>query len=353
MAVRTSHEMMEEEEKLSPREIARVDPRRIDQLYDRWPADVEDALKTKVEIGRKRYDRVVYLAVGGSATAGDIISDWFLSSGGVEVSVFTGNVPRINLDHALVIVCSTSGDTEETLKMAETIGRDHPDMVAISAGGKLRGAAEKQGIVHVKIKLSEAPRYSLPYSLFASVAALRSASLLDGMEWELEETVSTLKKTREMISSEVPIAGNPSKQIASMLSKGEPCIFASSVTKSVGRRFKTCLNENSKMHAAFDSAPDFLHNEVEAWERPDSRLRPIFLRRANEPAFEARALDAFIAILEKKGVKTSQVAGTGTGNLSQLMSLCYILDVASYYTAILRGVDPFGIGLIDELKKAK
>ena len=353
MVVRTSHEMMEEEEKLSPQEIAKVDPRRIDELYEKWPANVEEALKTQVQIGRKKYDRVVYLAVGGSATAGDIVSDWFLSSGGVEVSVFTGNVPKMNLGNTLVIVCSTSGDTEETLKMAETIGKNRPDMVAISAGGKLKEVSEREGIVHVKIRLSEAPRYTLPYSLFASVAALRSASLLDGMEWELAETVETLKRTREMIASRVPIADNVSKQIASVLSKGEPCIFASSVTKSVARRFKTCLNENAKMHATFDSAPDFLHNEVEAWEEPDKRLRPIFLRRASEPPFETRSLNAFIAILEKKGVKTSHAAGSGKGNLSQLMSLCYILDMASYYTAILRGVDPFGIGLIDELKRAK
>ncbi|MDA4114796.1 MAG: hypothetical protein OK474_12200 [Thaumarchaeota archaeon] len=344
---------MEDEEKLTPQEIAKVDPRRIGQLYESWPVNVEEALKTQVELGRKNYERVVYLAVGGSATAGDIISDWFLSSGGVEVSVFTGNVPKMKLEKTLVIVCSTSGDTEETLRMAETIGKKHPDMVAISAGGKLKEVAEKEGIVHVKIRLSEAPRYTLPYSLFASVAVLRSASLMDGMEWELEETVSSLKKTREMIASKVPIAGNLSKQIASVVSNGEPCIFASSVTKSVARRFKTCLNENAKMHATFDSAPDFLHNEVEAWEQPDKRLRPIFLRRANEPNFETKSLDAFIAILQRKGVKTNQVTGTGRGNLSQLMSLCYVLDVASYYTAILRGVDPFGIGLIDELKKAR
>jgi hypothetical protein len=136
-------------------------------------------------------------------------------------------------------------------------------------------------------------------------------------------------------------------------SKGEPCIYATSVTKSVAKRFKTCLNENAKMHATFESAPDFLHNEVEAWELPDRRLHPIFLQRKNDPALETRSLEAFVDILTRRGVKTKKVLATGAGNLAQLMSLCYTLDVASYYTGILRGVDPFGIGLIDTLKKAR
>ena len=341
------------QDKLSSEEIVRVDPRRIYELYDRWPSDVEDALKIQVEVPRKKYERVIYLAVGGSATAGDIISDWFLSSGGIEVSVFRGNLPKVSLENALVIFCSTSGDTEETLQMARTVVRKHPDMVAISAGGKLKELAEKEGIVHVGIRLSKAPRYTLPYSLFAAVATLRSASLLDGIEWELGETVSNLKRTSRDIERAVPTGRNASKQIAGIAARGEPCIFATSVTRSVARRFKTCLNENAKMHATYNSAPDFLHNEVEEWEQPDGRLQPIFIQREGDPAAQVKSREAFIRILEKKGVEVGRVLGKGKGNLSQLMNLCYTLDVASYYTGLLRGVDPFPIRLIDELKRSR
>ncbi len=33
------------------------------------------------------------------------------------------------------------------------------------------------------------------------------------------------------------------------------------------------------------------------------------------------------------------------------MSLCYTLDFASYYTAILNGVEPFEIALIEETEE--
>jgi len=328
------------EEKLLSENIAKSDPKKVYQLYEGWPANAEETLKKSPEMTPKKYERVVYLAVGGSATAGDIISDWFLSSGGVEVSVFRGSLPKLNLENTLVIICSTSGDTVETLRMADTVRAHHPDIVTISHDGKLKG-------------LAKAPRFSLPFSLFASVAVLRSAGLLEGIEWELDDTISTLKKLTRAIGIASPIADNRAKQVAKTIGKKEACIYASSATKSVARRFKNSLNENAKMHARFDSAPDIFHNEVEAWEGDDSRQQPILLRRGKDPASESRALDAFSALLASRNADPARVDATGEGNLSQLMSLCFTLDFASYYTALLNDVEPFEIALIDQLKKSR
>ncbi len=344
---------MDEQNALSPREIKKVDARKLYELYESWPLEAEKALRTKVDLKPRKYARVVYLAVGGSATAGDIISDWLLSSGGAEVSVFRGYLPKIRLDDALVVVCSTSGDTEETLRMAKTVIEKHPDMVTISAGGKLMELAERNGIEHVKIKMIEAPRFSLPHSLFASIAVLRSASLLEGFEWELDEATANFRKVGLSIAGAVPPPENDAKRIATEISGCDPCIYAASVTKSVAARFKNSMNENAKMHAYYDYAPDLFHNEVEAWQVPVERQQPIFLRRRNEPPFESRSLDVFTALLEKRGVKTHRVDGKGEGNLSQLISILYTLDLASYYTAILRGVNPYPISLIGELKSAR
>jgi glucose/mannose-6-phosphate isomerase len=344
---------MSAEEKLLRENIAKSDPKKIYQLFESWPANAEATLKKSPAMTPKNYDRVVYLAVGGSATAGDIISDWFLSSGKVEVSVFRGSLPKVRLENTLVIICSTSGDTVETLRMAETIGRRHPDVVTISHNGKLKELADREGMMHVEIELAEAPRFSLPFSLFASIAVLRSAGLLDGIEWELEDAISTLKKVTSAVDPASPVARNVSKQVALAIDSKQPCIYASSVTKSVARRFKNSLNENAKMHALFDSAPDIFHNEVEAWEVDALRRQPIMLRRERDPPFEAKALEAFSAILRTRKVESTWVDATGEGNLAQLMSLCYTLDLASYYTALLNGIEPFEIRLIDDLKKSR
>jgi glucose/mannose-6-phosphate isomerase len=341
------------EDKLLLKNITVSDPRKVYELYESWPARAEEALKLRVDVPEKNYERVAYLAVGGSATAGDIISDWLLSSGGVEVSVFRGSLPKLNLEKTLVIICSTSGDTVETLRMAETVRRREAQVVTISHDGKLKEMAEKEGLAHVEIALAKAPRYSLPYSLFASISVLRSASLLDGIEWEVDDAVSTLKNVGKTISVAAGGEQNVAKQVALKVGRKQPCIYASSVTKSVARRYKNSLNENAKMHARFDSAPDIFHNEVEAWENKDEGQQPILLRRSSDPSFESRAMDAFDEILRSRGLDPIRVDATGEANLSQLMSLCYSLDFSSYYSAILNQVEPFEISLIDRLKKSR
>jgi glucose/mannose-6-phosphate isomerase len=344
---------MLDEEKLSRENIAKSDPKKLYQLFESWPANAEATLKKSLAMTPKRYQRVVYLAVGGSATAGDIISDWFLSSGGVEVSVFRGSLPKLSFENTLVIICSTSGDTLETLRMAEAVRGHSSDIVTISHNGKLSELADREGMMHVEIELAEAPRFSLPFSLFASIAVLRSANLLEGIEREIEETVSTLRKVAGSTGSASPLADNRSKQVALAIGTKEPCIYASSLTKSVARRFKNSMNENAKMHARFESAPDIFHNEVEAWARIETGHQPVILRRKLDPASESKTFDAFGAVLRSRDAEPTIVDATGEGNLSQLMSLCYTLDFASYYSALLNGVEPFEIALIDELKKSR
>src|SRR5215472_1482602 len=101
------------QDRLSPQALAAADPKNIYRIYEAWPRFAEQEASISVEVPSGHYDRVLYVANGGSASAGDIIADWFLASGGVEVSVFKGYLPKVNLSRAFVLVCSTSGSTEE------------------------------------------------------------------------------------------------------------------------------------------------------------------------------------------------------------------------------------------------
>jgi hypothetical protein len=51
-----------------------------------------------------------------------------------------------------------------------------------------------------------------------------------------------------------------------------------------------------------------------------------------------------------KGIRSLEIWGKGKGNLAQLVTLDYQVDFATYYAAILRGVDPSAIKLIERLK---
>jgi glucose/mannose-6-phosphate isomerase len=338
---------------LSPQAIARADPKNIYRVYEAWPRFAEQESSLSVDIGSRHFDRVIYVANGGSASAGDLIADWFLASGGVEVSVFKGFLPKVNLSRAFVLVCSTSGSTEETILLTRRLAAKKAAMVAISSGGKLQHLAMELKVPHVTIPIEMAPRYSLPHVLFAAIAALKSAGLVGEKKWrEVKEAIECMKKISTSLSSSSPTPQNPSKQCAQLIAPSGvfPKIYGSSVTKAVAVRFKTCLNENAKMNAAWDASPELFHNEVESWETPERKQIPIFLRHSAEPKYEKVRLDSFVDILGMKGIRCLEIWGKGKGNLAQLVTLDYIVDFATYYSAILRGVDPSSIKLIDRLK---
>jgi glucose/mannose-6-phosphate isomerase len=338
---------------LSPQAIARADPKNIYRVFEAWPRFAEQESSLSVDIGSRHFDRVIYVANGGSASAGDIIADWFLASGGVEVSVFKGFLPKVNLSRAFVLVCSTSGSTEETILLMRRLAAKRATMVAISSGGKLQRLAMELKVPHITIPIEMAPRYSLPHVLFAVIAALRSAGLVGEKKWrEVREAIDSMRKVATSLASTSPTSQNPSKQCAQMVAPPGvfPKIYGSSVTKGVAERFKTCLNENAKMNACWDSAPELFHNEVETWETPERKQVPIFLRHSAEPKYERVRLDSFVDILGMKGIRSLEIWGKGKGNLAQLVTMDYTVDFATYYAAIIRGVDPSSIKLIDRLK---
>jgi len=339
---------------LSPQAIARSDPRNVYRVFEAWPGFAEQEASISVEIGGTRhFDRVIYVANGGSASAGDIIADWFLASGGVEVSVFKGYLPKVNLSRTFVLVCSTSGSTEETILLMRRLAEKKASMVAISSGGKLQHLAIELKVPHITIPIEIAPRYSLPHVLFAALSALRSASVVGEKKWrEVKEAIESMKKVAVSISAASPTSQNPSKQIANLVAPSGtlPKIYGSSVTKAVAERFKGCLNENAKMNAQWASAPELFHNEVESWETPERKTVPIFLRHTAEPKYERVRMDSFVDILGMKGIRSLEIWGKGKGNLAQLVTLDYTVDFATYYAAIVRGVDPLNIKLIDRLK---
>jgi len=343
------------QDQLSPQAIARADPKNIYRVYEAWPRYAEQESSLTVEIAPRQFDRVIFVANGGSASAGDIIADWFLASGGVEVSVFKGYLPKVNLSRAFVLVCSTSGSTEETIQLMRRLVAKRASMVAISSGGKLQQLAMELKVPHITIPIEMAPRYSLPHVLFAAIAAMRSAGLVGEKRWsEVKEAIDCMKKAAPSLSSNSPTSQNPAKQCAQLVAPSGtlPKIYGSSVTKSVAERFKGCLNENAKMNSEWDAGPELFHNEVETWETPERKMVPIFLRHTAEPKYERVRFDSFVDVLGMKGIRSLEIWGKGKGNLAQLVKMDYTVDFATYYAAILRGVDPFSIKLIDRLKSA-
>lgn len=334
----------------SPARVDKIDGRGVHATYEDWPSLAREGFRVKVELSRRLVKKAFVLGMGGSASGGDIIGGWATDRQGVEIAVFKGALPMADMSDSIALACSASGQTEETIRMMQTAVERHATVLSISGGGKLKEISAKLGIPHIDMPKAVAPRYMLPFIVFATLAVV-SVGLGLNSESEAEDAFSAMESEWAEIRLASPAPKNKAKALALMLLRKTPAIYGAPVTSGVGIRFKNVLNENSKKHALFDPFPDAFHNDIEAWEDPRTEFLPIFLRHTSEIERDRVRADQMFSMLSKSGKSPIQVRGRGKSSLAQLMSMVYRLDMTSYYAAIALGRDPFPTRLIDTLKK--
>ena len=316
--------------------------------YERWPGLAREGFRVSYS-PNSPIARAHILGMGGSAAAGDILAGWLTGRKGVEVDVLKGSVPAGGMKGSIAIACSVSGNTEETVQMLAAAVEAGAAAVSISGEGKLSETAKRLGVQNIKVPAALAQRLMLPFLVYSALSVLNSAFDL-GCEAEAEESMGALEAEWGAASPAASEPGNGAKALAASLVSKTPAIYGDRVAYGVGVRFKNVINENSKRHAHFDVVPEAFHNEIESWEDPGTEFLPVFLRHSSESPRDSAKLDHMVEILRGMGKTPVQVRGRGGSRLSQLMSMTYRLDMASYYLAVALGRDPLPTSLLDRLK---
>lgn len=221
--------------------------------------------------------------------------------------------------------------------------------VTISGDGTLRDAAQELGVPRIRVPEAPAQRLMLPFLVYSVLSVLNSAFGLD-CEQEAEESIGALEAEWHDAAPHAPEPRNGAKSLATSLVTKTAAIYCDRIGAGVGLRFKNALNENSKRHAHFDVIPEALHNEIESWEDPSADFLPVFIRHASESSWDRGKLDQMASLLGRTGKAPVEVRGRGSSRLSQLMSMTYRLDLASYYLAVALGRDPLPTSLLDLVK---
>jgi glucose/mannose-6-phosphate isomerase len=99
--------------------------------------------------------------------------------------------------------------------------------------------------------------------------------------------------------------------------------------------------------------PEFNHNELVGWkilsEYRDDLIVVILKDRDDHPRIKRR-MEIVKEIIEKEGVKVSEIESCGETLLSRMFSLIQLGDFVSFYLAILNKEDPTPVKVIDFLK---
>lgn len=300
--------------------------------------------------------RVLVAGMGGSAIGGDLLQDMAHFQGATR-AVFTWRdygLPAWVDAETLVIASSYSGDTEETLSAFDAALKRGAPVVALTSGGELKRRAQAKGLPTIDITYKGEPRTSLGYSFLAPLALLADLGFLHCTEAEVEQAVCLLEGLASRYGEVVPEETNEAKALARKLWGKVPIVYSAGLLTGVARRWKTDFNENAKTWAFAEALPELDHNAVNAYARPVVARESAFVLLLRSSFLSPRLLlryEATAAILKREGVAHEAVDAPGDGPLAHILGMVYLGSWASYYLALLCGVDPSPVPAIAYLKE--
>jgi len=300
-------------------------------------------------------DKVVVLGMGGSAIGGSLLRN--LASRLTKPIIFVTrdyDLPAFVDDRTLVIASSYSGNTEETLSAFSQALKGKCKKLAMTTGGKLKALAEDAKVPVFLIDLVAQPRAALGYSFIPLIAFLQKLGFLKEKTTEVEAMTQGLEKLLGELKETVPTNSNRAKQLAIKLQGRIAVIYGAGVLSAVARRWKTQINENSKAWAFHETFPELNHNAVVGYQFPSELASKVHVVLLRCPSLHPRTLIRYQVtseLLKQKNISHEIIDSQSKGELSQMMSLIYLGDWASYYLAILNETDPTPVKAIDYLKK--
>ncbi len=297
---------------------------------------------------------VVFAGMGGSALAGLISGVW--PGYGIPFELCRDyTVPRYLSDRTLFVAASYSGNTEETVAAVTEAAARGAMIMVIAGGGRLQEMAEQKNWPHLIIPKVQQPRFAVFYSLKALVKMLQAVSLIPpAVENELAGAATYLRDSVRSWTAVVPATKNPAKQLAQELMGKSIVVYSGPKLMSAAYKWKISFNENAKNVAWLGTLPEFNHNEFIGWSGlPAQKPYAIVDLRSNleHPRVQKRFLVSETLL---SGLRpTPQIVETqGDSLLGQILWTVTYGDFVSIYLALLNGVNPTPVDLVEKFKTA-
>jgi len=299
--------------------------------------------------------KVVVAGMGGSALAALLAKAGLSSILNVTFEVVREyDLPEYVDASTLVIASSYSGNTEETLSCLDQAIERSAQLGVLAAGGKLVERAEADKIARVVVPSGLQPRMAVLFNLRALVTLLAHFGVVsEGMVEQIAAPAQWLQSESAQWAPDVPTDKNYAKQLA-LLAVGKTAVFyGGRLTGPVAYKWKISWNENAKNVAFWNVFPEMNHNEFVGWaSHPVDKPFAVFdIKSSFEHPRILKRFELTDKLLSGKRPKAVQIELKGDSPLAQQMWGSILADFVSIYVAILNGVDPTPVDLVERLKK--
>ncbi len=321
------------------------------QLVLDFPIQLQEALiigKThRFRTPKAEFTNVVVTGLGGSGIGGSIVQNYV--SDKIKIPFLVNkdySLPAYVGKQSLVIVCSYSGNTEETLMAMQQARKKRATVVCITSGGKIAEIANAKKMDCILVPAGMPPRSCLGYSLVQILWVLNHFGYIsNGFEKEIKASIRQLKSKGNDVQTKAMVVA---KKILGKL----PIIYSAASIEGVAVRFRQQLNENSKMLGWHAVIPEMNHNELVGWRDDASDKVVIILRDADDFDRVQLRMEINKKVFKKYKATILEIYSEGKTYWERMFYLIHLTDWVSVILADLRGVDATEVKVIDSLKKS-
>jgi len=267
-------------------------------------------------------------------------------------------LPAYAGENTLVILCSYSGNTEETLSCAQDAVRRGCAVITITTGGKLKDYSITEHVPLIlldeKFNPCHVPRTGIGILLGALVSLLVRINQKAYTYFDTKEISRTIDRSIDMVNQFKPFSENPAKVLAGKHKGQGIIIFSANHLDGVSSVASNFLNETAKTFSAHYSIPDLNHHLLEGMEYPLSlkdNVSIIILNSSLYPEIIQKRMQITKEVLLKQKYHVTVIKPESESLVLQIFESLVFLTMFSYYLSILNKVNPGTNPLVDYFKK--
>jgi glucose/mannose-6-phosphate isomerase len=335
-----------------------IDRSNMIEEIDHLPGQIEKAIETAKDLqlpAWSGFENILIAGMGGSAIAGDLLAACIADKCTVPIiSHRDYDIPAwVSPEKTLVITCSHSGNTEETLSTFEAARSLGCRIAAVTTGGKLAAATKDAGYPMWVFNHKGQPRSAVGFGFVLLSFILSRLGFINDPEKELRQAAALMRVEQVKYQPASIITKNPAKRLAGQMMGRTISIVGSGILAPMGRRWKGQINELAKAIANYDTLPEADHNSLAGSANPDDQLLKnfyLFLECGSDhPRNRIRSKLSRKSYMIS-GICTDSYTALGESRMEQLWSTLHFGDYVAYYLAMLYEIDPSPIDVIQQFK---
>ena len=293
----------------------------------------------------KSFSNVLVCGLGGSGIGGTNVQKVLEKELKIPFATNKGyHLPAWVSNNTLVICCSYSGNTEETLAMYKEAKQRGSEIAVVCSGGEFEKIAKNDSLNYILIPGGLPPRAAFGLAFPQLLFVLNKYRLIS------DSFVGEFNAANDLINQHEDQIREEAMSIAKMMHNRIPVLYAEDRWEGVLTRMRQQLNENSKMLAWHHVVPELNHNELVGWKKSNENLAVILLRDADDYYRNKSRFEYTRSAIQKCTENFKEIKSKGDSFLEKCIYFIHLGDWVSFYLADLQNIDSVEVDVISGLK---